>query len=247
MNLSPPNPDSLLLNICQHISGYREERHQGELEYCEGSVFIGKVGLDIGPKCHRGRLGRRKWHNIPARKNSASQAQRWGGLHLCRKQWGVRAVGEEVAIGRCGRSSWTAGKGRIPEVSAGEAEKPGFDLAGNRGHFLLFIRGVMRSEQWFRKINKATVFRIDWKWERQAQFLQKAEPRLWRNSVQPFASVLHLLSLLLSLYQAQPCPPPSSFPLQQPFSLGSVIDSLLKVSGDRSKGHFINSASLCEA
>lgn len=101
-------------------------------------------------------------------------------------------------------------------------------------------------------INRATVFRGDWKRERLARSPPEAEQRLRRSSGlegearQPCASVFaHFLSCFRSAKLSHV--PSLELPLQQPFTLGSVINSLLKVPEGGSEGHFINSASLCEA
>lgn len=74
-------------------------------------------------------------------------------------------------------------------------------------------------------------------WKAEQRLQRNSGPKGWGNAA--LSLLLHPFSRLLSLCQAQPHPPPPSFPSSCPFSLGSMINSLLKVSGDRSKGAFL--------
>ena len=46
-------------------------------------AFLERVGLDIGPKDQRGRLGRANWGNSRIRRNSSAGV---GKSHLCRTE-----------------------------------------------------------------------------------------------------------------------------------------------------------------
>lgn len=107
MHLFPHSrtPESQLLNVYQHITGFREETSE-RTGVVRWPHFWRGVGLDLGPRDQRGRLGRAKRSNSPIRR-TAEQKHRHGKALIC--------AGHSEESGLLRQSCWLGAAGQAGE------------------------------------------------------------------------------------------------------------------------------------